>query len=326
MTTTYTGIDVSSDNLHIAWQDNQRWTARKITNQMPSIDAWIEQLPAGSHVVFEYTGTYSHRLAHCLSLAGRPFSIVTPGQSKGFADSLRRQAKTDQQDAGSLCLFGSSMRPDPTELAGESLHQKRQLHGRYHALKSQRQAIANQLHALSFDPRANAQVVDSLRGQMDFCQMQIDGIGQQLFDLDAQDFEAIKKQLLAVKGIGPVVATEPVVATDGFRNFCSAKQLAKFVGLAPSVSQSGTSVRKHGKIPRTACGVLRAKIHSAARSAARFNRDCHELYVRLRAKGKPYKVAIIAVAHKLLRQAFAVVKNGTTFDNDFQKTKEYSLA
>lgn len=326
MATTYIGIDVSSDKLHIAWQDNQRWLAHKITNQMPAIDAWIEQLPAGSHVVFEYTGTYSHRLAHCLSLAERPFSIVTPGQSKGFADSLRRQAKTDQQDARTLCLLGSSMRPAATELADESLHQKKQLHRHYHALKGQRQAIANQLHALSFDPRANAQVVDSLRGHLDFCQMQIDSMGQQLFDLDAQDFEAIKEQLLTIKGIGPVVATELVVATEGFRNFSSAKQLAKFVGLAPSVRQSGTSVRKRGKIPRTACGVLRAKIYSAARSAARFNSDCHELYVRLRAKGKPYKVAIIAVAHKLLRQAFAVVKNGTPFDNHFRKTKEYSLA
>ena len=51
-----------------------------------------------------------------------------------------------------------------------------------------------------------------------------------------------------------------------------------------------------------------------------------QLYVRLRAKGKPCKVATIAVAHKLLRQSFAVVKNGTTFDNDFKKpTNIHSL-
>ena len=319
--TTYIGIDVSSDKLHIAYQDNQRWFIQEIANEILAINTWIEQLSMVSHVVFEYTGTYSHRLAYCLSLAEKPFSIITPSQSKGFADSLKLQAKTDKQDAKTLCTFGTAMRPEPTELMDEALHQKRQLYRHYYSLKTQKQAITNQLHALCFDPRANEKVVNSLKNHLDFCQMQLDDFDQQLFNVEPDDFDNIKKQLLHIKGIGEVVATQLIVATNGFKNFSSAKKFAKFVGLAPSVKQSGTSVKKQGKIPRTACGILRAKIYSAARSAARFNKDCHELYIRLRAKGKPYKVAMVAVAHKLLRQAFAIVKNGTLFDNDFQFAK-----
>ena len=53
----------------------------------------------------------------------------------------------------------------------------------------------------------------------------------------------------------------------------------------------------------------------AARSAIRYNHACKELYERLRAKGKPYKKAIVAVMNKLVKQVFGVVnatKNLTT--------------
>jgi hypothetical protein len=55
----------------------------------------------------------------------------------------------------------------------------------------------------------------------------------------------------------------------------------------------------------------------AARSAIRFNLACKELYDRLRAKGKPYKKAMVAVMNKLIKQAFGVVQSKTEFDNNF---------
>jgi transposase len=54
-------------------------------------------------------------------------------------------------------------------------------------------------------------------------------------------------------------------------------------------------------------------LYNCTKSATRFNPACKELYDRLRAKGKPYKVAIIAIAHKLLRQFFAIIKSGKPF-------------
>lgn len=319
--TTYIGIDVSMDKLHVAYQSSQQWQMQEITNQIADITYWLEHLPLDFHVVFEYTGTYSHRLAYCLTLAQKPFTIITPSQSKGFSDSLKKQAKTDRQDAKTLALFGVAMQPEPTELIDESMHQKRQLYQHYYSLKIQKQAINNQLHALSFDPRANLKVVEGLQQQLAFYQSQINDFHQQLFDINDDDVASIKELLLSIKGIGEVVAKELILATNGFKNFSSSKKFAKFVGLAPTVRQSGSSVKKTGKIPRTACSTLRASIFSAARSAARFNNDCKALFLRLRAKGKPYKVALIAVAHKLLRQAFAVVKSQVAFDNNFNLAK-----
>ena len=60
----------------------------------------------------------------------------------------------------------------------------------------------------------------------------------------------------------------------------------------------------------------------ASLSASRYNKACAELYQRLRAKGKPRKQALIAVAHKLIKQIWAVVKTGLDFDNDYHIKKQ----
>ena len=61
---------------------------------------------------------------------------------------------------------------------------------------------------------------------------------------------------------------------------------------------------------------LRACLYNAARSAKRYNNACKAIFKRLRQKGKPYKVAMMAVIKKLLQQVFAVVKSNTKFDNE----------
>jgi len=56
----------------------------------------------------------------------------------------------------------------------------------------------------------------------------------------------------------------------------------------------------------------------AAWSASRCNKACQALYQRLLQKGKPTKVALIAVANKLIKQAFAIAKAKTKYQDDFK--------
>jgi transposase len=317
----YIGIDVSSDLLHIAYETNSVWQTERIANQVADIHKWSLSLSENAHIIFEYTGTYSHRLAYILALAQKPFSIITPAQSKGFAASLKNKAKTDSQDAKMLAIYGTKMMPEASPITDQKLHQKRQVYKHYNDLRSQRQALNNQLHALSFDPRAAQNVVDSLVLLKQTFQCQIDEFEKQLFDLNEDDFKAIKDKLMQIKGIGEKVATGLIIETNGFKNFQSPKAVAAFLGLCPSNKQSGTSVYAKGRLVATACHHLRTNLYAAAWSASRFNLDCKELYTRLRAKGKSAKLAMIAVAHKLIRQAFAIVKKGTQFDNNFQLAK-----
>ena len=65
-------------------------------------------------------------------------------------------------------------------------------------------------------------------------------------------------------------------------------------------------------------GKLRKLLYLCSWSAKRCNVYCKEMYERLKAKSKPEKVIKIAIANKLLRQAFAVGKYGTEFNANYQ--------
>ena len=78
-----------------------------------------------------------------------------------------------------------------------------------------------------------------------------------------------------------------------------------------------TSVKKSGSIKKMGNPYARKILYMAALSAIRFNKYCRELYERLVSKGKAKKLALVAVAHKLLRQAYGVLKSRRSFDENF---------
>jgi transposase len=328
MLITYYGVDVSKDLLHIACQSGfdakgqPQWSYQKLSNELSDIEQWATQLPTGSQVIFEHTGTYSARLAWILALLNRPFSILTPGQSKGFAATLKSISKTDRSDALMLTRYGQTLRPIPTVLADETLHQLRQRHKHFNDLKVSYQGLNNQLHALSYDPRASNKVKDSLLLLVESYQTQIALFEDDLDQMSQQELQAISERMQRVKGIGPASAQALCTATNGLRGFESAKAVVKFVGIAPTQTQSGSSVHRRGRMARTGAGYVRGMLYMAARSARKYNVGCKALYDRLRAKGKCHKVAMIAVINKLVHQIFVIVKNDVDFINGFGLSKE----
>ncbi len=319
----YYGVDVSQKSLQIALlKADGTWQESSIANEISEIEIWLSSINLGqSCFVFEYTGTYSQRFTYCLNLVEAHFSILTPQQSKGFSQSLKKIAKTDKQDARSLALYGQKMTPLQTIVADESLHQKRQKYKHLSALKANKQAFGNRMHALSYDPMADKTVVDSIDEIIDFLDLQIQKIHQELFTIDDDEFDRIQKIMTQVTGIGIASAQSLIIATNGFKDFQNPKQVSKFIGTSPTDRQSGTSLKGKGTINKSGISYVRTTLYLAAMNAVRFNNACKELYTRLRAKGKPFKVAIVAAINKLIKQLFAVVKNNTAFDNKLALTK-----
>jgi transposase len=315
---TYYGIDVSKLTIQIALQlKDGSWKQIIIDNNIEAINAWLSTISISeSWFIFEYTGTYSQRLAYCLSLQEANFSILNPNQSKGFSLTLKKTSKTDKEDAHLLALYGQKMQPLATTLPDENLQQKRQKYKHLTALKVDKQAFMNRLHALSYDPNADQMVVKSTQEIIDFLECQIQIILTEIFTIDDQEFKRIENLMTQVVGIGKASASTLIIATNGFEGFQSAKQISKFIGTAPTDKQSGTSVKGKGSINKSGLSYVRSTLYLAAISASRFNNACKRLFVRLRAKGKPFKVAIIAVINKLIKQLFVVVKNNLTFDNN----------
>jgi transposase len=120
--------------------------------------------------------------------------------------------------------------------------------------------------------------------------------------------------LRSISGIGMVTTAWLLVGTLNFEACASAGSAAAYAGLVPLARESGTSVRGRAQIGHGGHARLRTALYLATLNAARFNPLIKAHYQRLRAAGKPPKVARCAAARKLLHLAYAVVTKGQPFD------------
>jgi len=117
------------------------------------------------------------------------------------------------------------------------------------------------------------------------------------------------KRLLTIKGIGKKAAMCLIVISNGFDKFENSKQLCAYVGLSPRIFESGSSVKGKAKICKMGMARMRKLLYLCAMSAISCNKTCKEMYERLKEKGKNGKLALMAVANKLLKQAFVIGKS-----------------
>ena len=156
---------------------------------------------------------------------------------------------------------------------------------------------------------------------MAFLEKQIKYMQQEMEEVVSEVFVGQLKALTSIKGIGVTLASALIIATGGFTYFDNAKQLSRFAGICPTIERSGTSINIRGHINRNGDENLRSMLYVAAWSASRHNKACRECYQRLRSNGKSGKLAMIAVANKLIRQAFAVVTSNSSYIDGYISTK-----
>jgi transposase len=119
-------------------------------------------------------------------------------------------------------------------------------------------------------------------------------------------------RLMTVPGAGQVVATTFLAVVFDARRFATAKQVASYVGLVPSTFQSGERER-HGHITGRGSSELRSMLCEAAQHAQRISSPLNPYYAKIKAR-HGYRMAIVAVAHRLCRLLYAMLRDGTAFD------------
>lgn len=124
-------------------------------------------------------------------------------------------------------------------------------------------------------------------------------------------------QLQTITGIGPITAAWLVVSTLNFTICETVEELTAYTGLAPHAFQSGMSVQGRASIGHIGNAALRTAVYLASLSAAQYDPVIKQFYDRLRAAGKPMKVARCAAARKLLHLAWACMKNKEDFDPQY---------
>ena len=102
--------------------------------------------------------------------------------------------------------------------------------------------------------------------------------------------------------------------TDGFRHFESSKQVSSYLGLSPLIRTYGSSIKEQSRITKSGNGHIRNLLFLSSFTACKYNPACKSLFDRITQKGKSKKPALIAVANKILKQAFAIAKSGESFN------------
>jgi transposase len=300
----YAGIDVSKDHLDLACRPDG--PAGRFANDAAGITALLAALRpyAPALVVLEATGGYQAAVAAALGVAGLPAAVVNPRQVRDFARALGRLAKTDALDADTLALFAERVRPAPRPLPAADAAALDALLGRRRQLVEMRAAEHNRMAQA-----ATAAVRRDVQRHRDWLDRQVERLeGQWRAAVAASPLWRAKDELLrGVPGVGPTVSLTLLAELPELGQL-TRQQIAALAGLAPRNRDSG---RQRGRraIGGGRAGV-RGALYMASLSAARANPVLRDFYERLRAAGKLAKVALIAVARKLLTILNAMLRDG----------------
>lgn len=254
-------------------------------------------------VGLEPSGGYERGAAAALRKAGLPVRNVNPHKLRHYAGALGRFAKNDRIDAALIARFTSELptrpvRDDPlAERLADLVAARRQL-------SDDKVALANQIEHLR-DPALRRLFARRLR-QLD---ADILLLAKRIADLVAADAALAAKDriLQSMNGVGPTLS-HTVLALLPELGQASRREIAALVGLAPYDDDTG---RHRGR--RQIWGGradVRRVLYMAALTASRSNPVLAALYKRLVAAGKAKKLAIIAVARKMLDILTAMLRNG----------------
>lgn len=270
--------------------------------------------------IMEATGVYYESLAHFLFKNKLNVAVILPSKIRNYAKSLKTKSKTDPIDAASITSFGLERKLSQWKPTNSNIKLIKDLAREYHATKSIITEIKNQHHAKAHAHSANKLSLIRKTQLINLLVKQTNDIIKQIKDALLKDSELYQKvkRLESIKGLGFISIVTVIAETKAFENISNQKQLASYAGLDVVYNESGlrigrTSISKKGN------KFIRKAVFMPALSASRHNHNMKELYNRLVNKGKNKKLALIAVARKLLLLIYSLWKNNSTYIPNYKQ-------
>jgi transposase len=297
---TFVGCDVSKD-----WIDVQVLypaLRRRVQNMPGALQRLARELPPGSRVGMEATGTMHELLARELVAAGHTVYVLNPRWVRAYARSLGLRGKTDRADALLIARY----------LAAEARHlhpycppspeqaELRTLLLRRLELVKLKTALRQ---SLGTEARALLKQFNALRREVE----------RRIGALIAAnpEWHRLAQRLRTIPGVGPIVVAHLVQVLTRFP-FGAAEAFVAHTGTDPRPEDSGT---RKGRRRLTHHGdrALRHVLFLAALAACKLP-AWHALYEAQRRKGLPSTAALIVLARKIARIAFHLFKTGESYD------------
>lgn len=303
MTNDTIGVDISKEHL-----DAHRMidgASRRFGNDKAGHEAFINWLgQADARIVYEPTGPYHRQFEIRLAAAGSALVKVNPRQARRFAEATGKLAKTDRLDAAMLARMGALLELEARPMRGPLLNDLKDLHMAREALVKNRTAVKNRAKNLTLS------ILKRLNGE------QLRQIERQLAALKKEIVARIKTDsdlgrrfdiLVSIPGISDITAFALIIDMPELGNLDQG-QVGSLAGLVPVTRQSGKWTGR--AFIRGGRANVRQALYMPALVALRFNPDLKAKYNKLKAAGKPSKLAITAVMRKLLILANALLREG----------------
>jgi transposase len=302
MTLAAAGIDAGKAYLDVAFAPKA--TTFRVANSTAGINTILARLKRAGirRVVLEAIGIYAAPLLRALAVGGFAVGVVNPKRIKAFREAEGRRAKNDRLDAALIARFAlvmsDAIRPLPSQhqLAIKALATRR---------RQLVEMIAIEKTRLKQAP--DRRIADSHRAAITALAAQRKAIEAELDARLAADPQCTHRMqiFLSIPGIGKQIATTLVTEMPELGTL-DRRAAASLAGVAPHIQQSGASPARAQIGGGRPC--VRAALYMAALSAARCHQDFRAAYLAMRTDGKPAKVALIAVARRLITIANALAK------------------
>lgn len=316
---TWIGIDPSHESFDAAFPSDQseRYTTENYPQTEEGYRSFLASVPEDAQILVEATGSYSARLLLWIHKHKGSVYVVNSTQIYGFRQMEGFRAKTDQQDAIAIARYGLIGKPKAWQPDQPHMVKLRQLATTLALMIRHRTSLKNQRHAFKLDPETDPMVLEIIDQALTDHKEKIKTLEEQIEQLVKVHAKPEVDLLQSISGIGKRTAPIFIALVQDFNRFESGRQLAAFFGLTPTTFRSGKSIWRKPKISKIGQPYMRKLLYMCACSAIQHNPICREFYQKLLKKGKSKNSAIMAVAHKLVRIAFAVVKNNHPFDPNF---------
>ena len=318
MDTPILGIDISKVKFDVALLFSGKMKKTRVFDNNPAgfkaLSMWlIKQDITHLQACMEATGSYGDALATYLHEHGFKVSVVNPAQIKSFSGAQLRRAKTDKADAKLIAQFCASMHPTAWVPPPAHVRELQALVQRLSSLLQMERQEQNR-----FDTAAPV-IQPSITTVLGTITAEIKAVEHMVLDhIDHHPDLKDKAALLdSIPGIGVATIARLLAFVGDVHRFNDAKALVAFVGLNPTVHQSGSSVRGKPRLSKKGNATIRKALYMPAIVARRYNPIIKDFATRLKKAGKSNMLIIGAVMRKLLHIIYGVLKSGKPFDADY---------
>ena len=301
------GVDVAKDEIVVACSESS-FPVRQIANQRVALLAFLKNLPTGSRIGVESTGSYHELFAEAAHQLGFAVFLLNPKDTRHYAKAVGLRGKTDRVDAELIARMIAHehtklhawIPPTPQQREMDRLIKRRA------TLVALREAVEMSLHELegfAIDLKALRTCFNQLIARLD---LRV----KALVEADPERKQNFAR-LCTISGVGPVIGTALVNTLERVP-LKSADAFVAFTGLDPRADDSG---RHRGKrrLSKRGPAELRRLLYMAAMSAIN-TKTWRPLYEHYRAKGLSSTATLVILARRIARTAWSIYTHKTEFD------------